>query len=283
MITNIDDAQDPAAQGAPTEKLWRTRLLPLGVTAGMLVLAIVVPARSGPSGSGASSAALPLFTPEVVTLQAATTPPVAQPSAPSLGLPDVFAPPLVELAGGGFPAPTTTENAPRTFERPTAVPPVQTPNITPATGARPPLSVREGGWSDANPMLPSTEPTVPQGGLPVAVTAAGQDQRRSFVRLTGAGTELRLGLADAAAQSSPNAAAVRACPVTGSSWTSTQNQSFANAPAYDETACVTGVRDGPRLVFDLARYGDPTRPAGFALVPRSPAPGAPYQLVLRAR
>ena len=298
MTAVLDDVAGPAEdeQEQPSGRPWRERLIPLGALGATLLLVLVVPAREGSEGGiavagGFTEPVQELAAPGAVAAPAAST----DPMAPQEQVPVVAAPPYGDLVGGGFPEltfagdppPPPQNSAPEpAFDPPAEQPgrePVAAPPLAVPAAPATPLTVRESGWADANPSLPSTQPAVPENGLPVAVDATGQDQRRSFVRLAGGSTELRLQIGEAAAQNTPNAATVRACPITAATWKPARNQSFADAPAYDATTCVTAVREGSLLVFDLASYGDPAQRPGFALVPAAPAPGAPYQLVLRAR
>jgi hypothetical protein len=103
------------------------------------------------------------------------------------------------------------------------------------------------------------------GGLPVAATG-GNDNKRSFVRLTGDETVLRLQEAAEGGVRS-DAGGVKACAITAD-WTPARGQALDAAPAFDVNNCATGIRDANGLwTFDLSSFGPVRDTKGFALTP----------------
>lgn len=103
------------------------------------------------------------------------------------------------------------------------------------------------------------------GGLPVAATG-GNDNKRSFIRLSGDETVLRLQEAAEGGVRS-DAGGVKACAITAD-WTPARGQALSAAPAFDVNNCATGIRDANGLwTFDLSSFGPVGETKGFALTP----------------
>lgn len=103
------------------------------------------------------------------------------------------------------------------------------------------------------------------GILPVAATA-GNDNKRSFIRLSGEETTLRLKEA-AAGQVRPEAGSVKACLITAD-WQPARGMALDKAPAFDPTNCSTGVRDASGVwTFDVTNFAPLAESKGLALTP----------------
>jgi hypothetical protein len=135
------------------------------------------------------------------------------------------------------------------------------------------LVITAAGWATSDAGTPLADLGVPEGGLPVA-SRLGSDHRRSFIRLAGDTTLVRLGLvADTGANLLQSSAIIRACPITVEGWTSATAQSFDEAPAFDCAHAVALRRlDDGTFVLDLAAFPDRGGARGFALVPAPDAP-----------
>lgn len=158
-----------------------------------------------------------------------------------------------------------------------------TPYLSPpATTAAPPtigsdalpLTVREGGWSTQEAGTPLSADGVPAGTLPVG-TRVGRDDKRSFVRLSGDDTVLRLTEDPTGSRSTAGVAAVQACQITSAVWAAKNEMAMGSAdePTWDPNRCVAGTRasDGT-WTFDLSGFPTRSDGRGFALIP---APGGP--------
>jgi hypothetical protein len=112
------------------------------------------------------------------------------------------------------------------------------------------------------------------GGLPVASTA-GQDSKRSFIELSGEGSQLRLKVsADGAIQA--DTAVIKVCVLTTSDWKADRGQPMPG-PAFDP-ACSTGsVLDGI-WTFDLSSFSKEDLARGLALTPGA-GTGLTFQVV----
>jgi len=113
-------------------------------------------------------------------------------------------------------------------------------------------------------------PNIPANGLPVG--AAGTSPTyESFVKLSGNGTHLHLGLvADNGANVGDSVAKMTICPITDKAWKPTRDAAMADAPKF-ATQCSPGFRypDGTWL-FDLGPFDEANVP-GYAIVPTSDA------------
>lgn len=199
----------------------------------------------------------------VTTAVPSTAPgPAEEPSAPRPGaappppsfLSPVTVPPLRAAAppSESFTAPTTTPLG-----------------GGPTTGE--PLAIRDSGWATRLPPTPLPGDDVPSGALPVA-NRVGTVDRVSFVRLGGDGATLELVEDEDSAREALGAASVALCPISEGSWSEGPEQSFDDAPEWDEEACVGGTESDDRWTFDLSSFDDRTGDAGFALVPTTDAP-----------
>jgi hypothetical protein len=130
-----------------------------------------------------------------------------------------------------------------------------------------PLRVVEYGWATATAGTPLAASDVPDGTMPVG-KRIGRDDKLSFVRLDGTTTDLVLSEASSGQRTPPaGAIGVQACQSTEADWTPGGGKTFDEAPAYDSTQCVAGVRsaDG-QWRFDLTRFIPRTDRRGFVLV-----------------
>jgi hypothetical protein len=139
-------------------------------------------------------------------------------------------------------------------------------------------------WATSTAGVPSAASGVPDGTLPVG-KRVGQDDKRSFVRLVGTATVLALAEEATGSRTPPTTAtgplAVQACQVTAD-WEPAQGETFAQAPAYDSSRCVKGVRsDDGSWRFDLGTFATRTDRRGFALVPTSDA-AVDFQFAFKA-
>jgi hypothetical protein len=119
---------------------------------------------------------------------------------------------------------------------------------------------------------------VTKGSLPVG-TRAGQDDKLSFVRLSGDETVLRLHeVAPPGRASVQGPAAVAACQITAAGWSEGEAVAIADAPAYDATKCIEGVRKPEGFwEFDLSSFPSRSDERGFALRPGKGA-GVDFQV-----
>jgi hypothetical protein len=130
-----------------------------------------------------------------------------------------------------------------------------------------PLEIVASGYSSASGGTPA-EQSPPRNGLPVAAFG-GNDVRRSFVRLRGTETTLRLkAMPEQNATLNGDQAAVKACGITTPNWTPARGQKLDAGPAYDAGLCSTGTAGADGVwTFDLTYFGSVEAGYGFALVP----------------
>lgn len=103
------------------------------------------------------------------------------------------------------------------------------------------------------------------GGLPVAATG-GNDNKRSFIRLSGGATTLIL-QESTTGSIRPDAGGVKACALT-SDYVPARGQALSAAPTFDVGNCSTGVRDGSgRWTFDVSNFQPLAESKGLALTP----------------
>jgi hypothetical protein len=153
--------------------------------------------------------------------------------------------------------------------------------FAPTTSSDQPLRVVAKAWASRTAGTPLAANGVTPGTLPVGVRA-GQDDKLSFVRLSGDEDILRLSEDPAGAREVQGPVAVRACQVTASGWKEGEAIAIDTAPAYDAGACVEGVRRPEGFwLFDLTTFADRTDDRGFALVPGE-AGGVDYQVAFKA-
>jgi hypothetical protein len=146
-----------------------------------------------------------------------------------------------------------------------------------------PLSIEASAWATQTAGTPLASNGVPDGTLPVG-KRVGQDDKRSFVRLSGTTAILALAEDSSGNRTPPSTATgpvgVRACQVTAD-WDPAQGETFAQAPAYDTSRCATGARsDDGSWRFDLTAFFTRTDKRGFALVPTTDA-AVDYQVTFK--
>ena len=141
------------------------------------------------------------------------------------------------------------------------------------------LRVTETGWAAPETTVALAAATIPEGGLPVAAVA-GEEDKRSYLRLSGGGTHLRLALhSDPGSAVLEELAGLRACPVTTGDWTGRPAMKLERAPKIDCSLRAPGrrQRDGTYL-FDLSSFADRARANGIALAPTK-GDGRTFQVV----
>lgn len=128
------------------------------------------------------------------------------------------------------------------------------------------LRVVDAGWATSNLTSELSAFTVPDDGLPVAAVA-GDEDKRTYLRLAGSGRELRLHLHKArGAQVLEENASLRACAVASAVWSAGAAIDLANAPKLDcsHRAPARRQRDGS-YAFDLTSFPDNLATNGVAL------------------
>lgn len=182
--------------------------------------------------------------------------------------------PPAGLAAGALTRPPTASR----FLVPTSAPALASQRRAVHSGT---LRVTSYAWAAADP-TPLDSATVAKGDLPIS-RWAGSDQRRSFVRLAGTGTQLLLPEAgQVGANVLAQGARIQACPITTTGWAPRADESFASEPGYRSTGCAPGRRGaGGMWVFDLAPFPHRAGGLGFALVP-VPGVGPGFQVTLIA-
>ena len=125
------------------------------------------------------------------------------------------------------------------------------------------LTITKSGYASATGGTP-LEQQPANGALPVAATG-GQDSKRSFISLSGEGTQLKLKQTpDGNVQ--PETAVIKICKLASADWKSERGQALSSSPAYDP-ACSTGsVLDGV-WTFDLSSFTEADRERGLTLTP----------------
>lgn len=136
------------------------------------------------------------------------------------------------------------------------------------------LTIVRSGYASATGGTPAEQDPA-GGGLPVAVTL-GNDTKRSFIALSGSGTELRLRESPEGALQ-PEAAVIKVCPLT-SDWEAERGQSINDSPTF-EPACSTGLRTDGIWTFDLSGFSADQLAAGLALTP-GPGTAHTFEVVL---
>ena len=140
------------------------------------------------------------------------------------------------------------------------------------------LSPTSWGWASNSPVAGVVaDPTVPDGGFPVAARGGSAD-KVTFLRLVGDGTQLTLRLADGGAltQQSPERASIVACPIVTRIWRPIDGGAMADAPKFDcaRSSPLARQSDGTWLI-DVSTLDVS---AGVALVP-TPSPIDSFQVV----
>jgi hypothetical protein len=127
-----------------------------------------------------------------------------------------------------------------------------------------PLTITASGYASSVGGTP-LEQDPGSGILPVAATG-GNDNKRSFIKVSGDETTLRLKeAADGNVRS--DAGGVKACLITVD-WQPARGQALSASPAFDSGNCATGVRDAEGVwTFDLSTFAPLADTKGFALTP----------------
>lgn len=134
-----------------------------------------------------------------------------------------------------------------------------------------PLRTTEVGWASATGGTPVGSTGVPDQSLPVG-NRFGQVDKASFVRLAGTARTLYLKEKADGARITSGKVGVRACQVTTKGWKGATNQTFDQAPKWDETICVEGQRNAQGVwSFDTGAFRAPTDDRGLALIPTADA------------
>ena len=136
------------------------------------------------------------------------------------------------------------------------------------------LTIVRSGYASATGGTPAEQDPA-GGGLPVAVTL-GNDTKRSFLALSGSGTELRLRESPEGALQ-PEAAVIKVCPIS-SDWEAERGQSINDSPTF-ESACSTGMRTDGIWTFDLSGFSADQLAAGLTLTP-GPGTAHTFEVVL---
>lgn len=225
----------------------------------LAVLAVAIGGGAATSGPGSTAALADAPIAEDLT----TAPTFAAPSP--LAVPEPSGPPAVVAVPTG-----TTATTLRSTVTTTSPPHVPTP-----------LTVHDASWFAASP-TPLDSSTVPEGALPVGAVA-GEDDVHAFFRVTGTAATLELVESESTgAQRFSEQALVRACPVIDDGWEQTSGGTFADEPAFDDTACIDAVRTGTGTwTIDLGTFDDRGGSRGFALVPAEDA--STFRLTLEAQ
>lgn len=123
---------------------------------------------------------------------------------------------------------------------------------------------------------------VPEDGLPVGARA-GQEDARTYLRLAGQGTTLRLAVhPDSSATVLVDEAGIAACRVSDADWQVENGSSIDDAPTIDATTCVPGVpSDDGTWSFSMSSFGDVADARGVALVAILD-PGATFRVTFTA-
>ncbi len=135
-------------------------------------------------------------------------------------------------------------------------------------------------WASRTAGTPLASDGVPKGTLPVG-TRAGQDDKLSYIRLSGDETVLRLAEETTGRATVQGPAAVKACRITVAGWKEGEAIAIADAPPSDPNACVEGAKSPEGLwTFDLSSFPDRTDARGFALRPGKGA-GVDFQVAFK--
>jgi hypothetical protein len=140
------------------------------------------------------------------------------------------------------------------------------------TVAAQPLRISDATWATRTAGTPLATEGVPEGSLPVG-KRLGQDDKQSFIRLSGTAATLTLRLAAPEGQRSADMATIQACPINNAGWYSGEAVAWDARPAYSTDGCIAGTRgaDGS-WTFDFGAIADRGGQRGFALVPGPDAP-----------
>jgi hypothetical protein len=154
------------------------------------------------------------------------------------------------------------------------------PAPSPTVDAGPqPLTITASGYSSRTGGTPA-EQNPPNNGLPVA-SAGNQDAKRSYIKLSGDTTLLRLKLVGDANQNiNADAAALKICPIKTANWQPARGQALDSGPAFNADTCQAGKRvDATTWDFDLEQFGRPSDVPGFTITRGAGATGNSFQVV----
>lgn len=288
-VAERERARLEAAAGRTGPARWLARLVPglrhLGSEeaarnglryqpAAWTLIAIAAIAILSPGRDHSRPAELAGVTPTTTTPTAGGAMPTT--TAPALGPAPTLAP---SPAAAAFRPPAAAVRPSSAVPTTTAVAPTITTTRPSGPTSAVPLSIAGAGWADSLAGTPLAGSGVPDGTLPVG-NRLGRIDRATFARLRGTDTRLVLQENTDGRREQLGSAAVMACPITTTTWTETEAQSFADAPRWDDQRCVPGARAGAEWTFDLSSFTDRAGPAGVALVPAADAP-ADFQVTFQ--
>lgn len=139
-----------------------------------------------------------------------------------------------------------------------------------------PLTVTARLYATLGASTPLATQDVPDKSSPVG-NRVGQEDKRSYLRLAGTATELRL-TETTGGRTTRGPVVVQICQVTDAGWPEGKGVAFSAAPKFDAKACVLGVRASDGVwSFDLASFASPTDNRGVALVV-GPGAGVDFQV-----
>lgn len=272
------------------------RYRPVAVTIGAILLAIAVLPKadvakqdlidtgrlsSVPAGAAVATA-------DATTSPLAATPDVtfsgdASSSSPSFSSAPSFDRPSSSSSSPSFAPPPSPSPAPSDsgFASSPTTTIAATPFVpAPTTGSAQPLRIVAKAWASRTAGTPLASDGVPKGTLPVGARA-GQDDKLSFIRLSGDETVLRLSEDSTGRATVQGPAAVKACRITVADWKEGEAIAIAAAPPSDPKACVEGAKSPEGVwLFDLSSFADRTDGRGFALLPGKGA-GLDFQVAFK--
>lgn len=261
------------------------RYRPVALTVGAILLAIAVMPKPDVDLVGSAEPIPGSSSPAVIATTDTLPPPevidpaVADPSTTFVprASSSTFSPPSPS-ASSTFTTPS--EDNGTTFG-PSTAPSESNFTFAPTTSSDQPLRIVAKAWASRTAGTPLAADGVPPGSLPVG-TRANQDDKLSFVRLSGDETTLRLSEVTTGARATVQGPVkVMACQITASGWKEGEAIAFAAAPADDVTKCVEGVRSPEGVwLFDLAGFATRTDDRGFSLRPGKGA-GIDFQVAFK--
>lgn len=185
------------------------------------------------------------------------------PAAPTFSAPS--APSIPSGSFGTTEAPLSRSSAPAPAD---AAAPATSPS---EAAAEVPLRPTVTAWATATAGTPFADLDVPEGSLPVG-TRLGQQDKRSYLMLTGTSTTLVLREDETGARAAETAI-VQACQIVDAGWEGGEAKAFDEAPEHDPAKCVSGSRGGDgNWSFDLSSFAAPTDERGVALLSGPDAP-----------
>jgi hypothetical protein len=240
----------------------------------VLVISFVLPAPHsdrGPVPAAATAAPADASLSAGAEVASAVTGSTVVPEPPVATFAGLFGAPPV-----GAPASAPTEESPSAATSSAPGPTTTLP------APKRPLTIIASGYSSRTGGTPA-EQEPPNNGLPVAA-AGDQDAKRSFIKLSGDATRLRLTqVTDANQNINADAAALKICPITAADWKPARGQALDSGPTFDDGACQLGTRkDASTWDFDLTRFGQPGAMSGFAITRAAGPTGNSFQVVFSA-